>query len=166
MTIIIQNFILVSLTSNVTLHPVELPLRAAVLSLPTHLSSYALVSLRTRLPTHSSPYALVSLCTRLLMMARKDGEEGWQGRMTRKDDNISSYALDHLHLTPHCLRSRKVFPAVGTICVSSTCRRNEVIISRASLDGVESERSVGRNCTRSSLVQSSASLSVLVRITG
>ena len=31
--------------------------------------------------------------------------------------------------------------------------RNEVIISRASLDGMESERSVGRNRARSSLVQ-------------
>ena len=59
--------------------------------------------------------------------------------------------------TPHCLRSRKVFPAVGTICASPTCRGNEVIISRASLDGVESERSVGRNRVRSSLVQTSAS---------
>ena len=48
--------------------------------LPMHLSPYALVFLRTRLPTHSSPYALVSLRTRLLMMARKDGKEGWRGR--------------------------------------------------------------------------------------
>ena len=64
MTTIIQNFTLVSLTSTVTPHPVELPLGAAVLSLPTH----------------SSPYALVSLRTRLLMMARKDGKEGWRGR--------------------------------------------------------------------------------------
>ena len=70
------------------------------------------------------------------------------------------------YLTPHCLRSRKVFPAVGTICASPTCRGNEVIISRASLDGVESERSVGRNRVRSSLVQTSASSSVLVRVTG
>ena len=54
--------------------------------------------------------------------------------------------------TPHYLRSRKVFPAVGTICASPTCRGNEVIISRASLDGVESEQSVGRNRVRSSLV--------------
>ena len=71
--------------------------------------------------------------------------------------------------TPHCLRSRKVFPAVGTIC-DYLCfvhlSRNEVIISRASLDGVEFERSVGRNRTRSSLVQTSASSSVLVRVTG
>ena len=54
--------------------------------------------------------------------------------------------------TLHCLRSRKVFPAVGTICTSLTCRGNEVIISRASLDGVESEQSVGRNRVCSSLV--------------
>ena len=58
--------------------------------------------------------------------------------------------------TPHCLRSRKVFPAVGIICASPTCRGNEVIISWASLDGVESERLVGRNRVRSFLVQMSA----------
>ena len=67
MTTIIQNFTLVSLTSTITPHPVELPLGAAVLSLPTHSSPYALVSLRTRLPTHSSLYALnfapLRLCT-------------------------------------------------------------------------------------------------------
>ena len=44
--------------------------------------------------------------------------------------------------------------------------RNEVIISRASLDGVESERLVGRNRAHSSFVQASALLSVLVRVTG
>ena len=27
------------------------------------------------------------------VMARKDGEEGWRGRMTRKDDDFSPYAL-------------------------------------------------------------------------
>ena len=54
--------------------------------------------------------------------------------------------------TAHCLRSRKVFPAVGTICASPTCRGNEVIISRASLDGMESEQSIGRNRVCSSLV--------------
>ena len=59
--------------------------------------------------------------------------------------------------TPHCLRSRKVFPVVGTICTLSTCWGNEVIISQASLDGVESERSFGRNRVCSSLVQTSAS---------
>ena len=41
-------------------YPVELSLGAAVLSFPTHLS----------------PYALVSLRTQLLIMARKDGKEG------------------------------------------------------------------------------------------
>ena len=61
-------------------------------------SPYALVSLRTRLLTHSSPYALISLHTCFLR--------------TRLPT----------HSTPHCLRSRKVFPVVGTICVSSTCR--------------------------------------------
>ena len=59
--------------------------------------------------------------------------------------------------TPHCLRSWKVFPAVGTICALPTCRGNEVIISRASLDGMESKRLIGRNRVRSSLVQTSAS---------
>ena len=53
-TTIIQNFTLVSLTSSVTPHPAGLPLGAAIPSLPTHSSPYALVSLRTRLPTHSS----------------------------------------------------------------------------------------------------------------
>ena len=56
------------------------------------------------------------------MIARKDGKERWRGRMTRKDDNISFYALNHLHLTPYCLRSRKIFPAVRTIYALSTYR--------------------------------------------
>ena len=38
----------------------------------------------------------------------------------RNNNNISSYALDHLHLTPHSLRSRKVFPAIRTICALFT----------------------------------------------
>ena len=58
--------------------------------------------------------------------------------------------------TPHCLRSRIVFPAVGTICTLPTYQGNEVIISRASLDGVESEHLVGCNRVCSSLVQTSA----------
>ena len=82
MTTIIQNFTLVSLISTVAPHPIELPLGAAVLSLPTHSSPYTLISLRTRLSTHLSLYALVSLHTRLLIMARKDGEERWQGRIS------------------------------------------------------------------------------------
>ena len=36
--------------------------------------------------------------------------------------NVLSYALDHLHSTPHYLRSWKVFPAVRTIYVSPTCQ--------------------------------------------
>ena len=40
-----------------------------------------------------------------------------------------------------------------------------VIISRASLDGMESEMLVGGNQVRSSFMQTSASLSVLVRVT-
>ena len=44
--------------------------------------------------------------------------------------------------------------------------RNEVIISRASPDGVESEQLIGCNRARSSLVQTSALLSVLVRVIG
>ena len=59
--------------------------------------------------------------------------------------------------TAHCLRSRKVFPAVGTICALPTCRGNEIIISQALLDGMESEQSVGYNRVCSSLVQTSAS---------
>ena len=43
--------------------------------------------------------------------------------------------------------------------------KNEVIISQTSLDGMEFERSVGRNWIRSSLVQISVLLLVLVRIT-
>ena len=58
-TTIIQNFILVSLTSSVTLNPVKLPLRAAVPSLFTHSSPYALVSLHTCLLTYLSPYVLI-----------------------------------------------------------------------------------------------------------
>ena len=67
MTTIIQNFTLVSLTSSVMSHSVRLPFRAAVPSLPMHLSPYTLVFLSTHLPTHSSPCVLVSLCTRLPM---------------------------------------------------------------------------------------------------
>ena len=83
-TTIIQNFTLVSLTSIVTPYPVELPLGAAVPSLPTHSSPYALVSLRTRLPTHSTSH---------------DGEEGWRGRMTRKDQHLSKI----VHLSRHAV---------------------------------------------------------------
>ena len=114
------------LTSTVTPQPIKLPLGAAVSSLPTHLFSNALDFLL------------------------------WQGRMTRKDDNISSYALDHLHSTPYYLRSRKVFRAVGTICASPTCCGMRIIISEAALDSVESERLVGRNQVCFSLVQTSA----------
>ena len=42
--------------------------------------------------------------------------------------------------------------------------RNEVIISRASLDGIESERSVRRNRACSSLMKTSAWSSLLVRV--
>ena len=62
------------------------------------------------------------------------------------------------HLTLHCLRSRNVFLAVETICASPICQGNEAIISRASLNDVESERLVGRNRVRSFLVQKSALL--------
>ena len=58
-TIIIQNFILVSLTFYVTPRQAGLPLGAAIPSLPTHSSPYTLVSLRTCLPMHLSPYAFV-----------------------------------------------------------------------------------------------------------
>ena len=58
-TTIIQNFILVSLTSFVAPHPAGLTLGAVVPSFPTHLFSYAFVSLYTHLLTHSSLYTLV-----------------------------------------------------------------------------------------------------------
>ena len=61
--------------------------------------------------------------------------------------------------TPHCLRSRKIFLAMGTICASPTCRGMRIIIFRASLDGMESERLVGRNRVCFSFVQTSASSS-------
>ena len=51
MTTIIQNFTLISLTSTVTLQPVGLSLRAAVLSLPIYLTPYAL------------DFSLLRLCT-------------------------------------------------------------------------------------------------------
>ena len=79
-----------------------------------------------------------------MVMARKDGEEGWRGRMMKKVDDFSPYALvslctrlpTHLspyalvflriclptHSTPHCLCNQKIFPAMGTICILSTCR--------------------------------------------
>ena len=100
-----------------------------------------------------SAYALVSLRTQLFMI-------------TRKDDNISSYALDHLHLTLHCLRSRKIFPAVGTICTLPTCCGMRIIIFRASLDSVESERLVECNRVCSSFVQMSASSSRVYWLAG
>ena len=34
--------------------------------------------------------------------------------------SVSSYVFDHLYLTSHCLCSRKIFPAIGTICVLFT----------------------------------------------
>ena len=151
MTTITQNFTLVSLTSIVTPYLVEFPLRAAVPSLPTHLSPYTLVLLRTCLLTYSTSH---------------DGEKRWQGRMTSKDDNISSYGLDHLHSTPHCLRSRKIFLAVRSICALPTCRGIKIIISQALLNGVESKWSVGRNRVYSSLVQTSASSSRVYRLAG
>ena len=63
---------------------------------------------------------------------------------------ISSPVLPYLmhsttYSTPHCLRNQKVFLAVEIICALPICRGNEVDISRALLDGVESERLVGRN---------------------
>ena len=58
-----------------------------------HLGQFDLYynALPSRAPTRSrgsfSPYALISLHTRLLMHSTShDGEEEWQGRMTRKDD--------------------------------------------------------------------------------
>ena len=112
--------------------------------LPKHSSPYALVSLQTCLPTHSSSH---------------NGKEEWRGKMMRKNNNILSYALDHLHSAPYFSRSRKVFPAVGTICALPTCRGMSIIIFRAPLDSVESEWSVRRNWVCSSLVQMSASSS-------
>ena len=65
MTTIIQDFLLISLTSTTMPHPTGLSFRAMVPFHPTYLTTY---------------------------------------------------------MTPHCLRSWKVFPAMGTICVSPTCR--------------------------------------------
>ena len=66
--------------------------------------------------------------------------------------------------TPHCLCSRKVFPALGTICALPTCRGMRIIISRTSLDGVKSEKSIRRNRVCSSLMQTSALSLVLVKV--
>ena len=54
MTTIIQNLILISLTSSMTSHPVGLLLGAAVPSLPMHSTLYVLISLYTCLPMQSS----------------------------------------------------------------------------------------------------------------
>ena len=77
-----------------------------------------------------------------------------------------SFHLTHstTNSTPHCLHSRKLFPAVGTICILPTCWGNEVIISRTSLNDMEFERLVGRNWVHLSLMQTSASSSILVRV--
>ena len=56
MTIIIQNFTLVSLNSTMTPHPVELLLGVTVSSLSTHLTAYILVSLHTWFLTVTSVY--------------------------------------------------------------------------------------------------------------
>ena len=64
-------------------------------------------------------------------------------RLTQSDSHLEPRFLlilrtrPTMHSTPHRLRSRKAFPAVGTICVSSTCWEMRFIISRASLDGGE-----------------------------
>ena len=100
-------------------------------------SSYALVS-----PTHLSPHALV-------FMAKKDGEERWQGRIT----------LDFLL----SMQSEDIYGYENYLCFTHLSR-NEVIISWASLDGVKSERSVGHNRVRSFLLQMSTSSLVLVRV--
>ena len=109
-TTIIQDFTLVTLTSTVTPHPVELPLKAAV---PSH-------------PMYSTTYTLDSLLP-----------------MQLEDISGCKNHLYFVHLS-----------------------RNEIIISQTSLDGVEFERLVGRNQTRSFLMQISASSSVLVKVTG
>ena len=79
-------------------------------------------------------------------MVRKNGEKGWWEKMVRKDNKEGWY------LTPHCLRSQKVFPTVGTIYVLSTYWGMRIIISQSSLDGVESERLIRRNRVCSSLI--------------
>ena len=65
MTIIIQNFILISLTFTVTHHPIGLSFQAAVLFLLTYLSPYAFNFLRTQLSTYSTLYTLDFLHTHL-----------------------------------------------------------------------------------------------------
>ena len=58
-TTIIQNFTLVTLTSTVMLHPVGLPLGAAVSSFPMYLTPYALNSLCTCFFTHLTSHHYV-----------------------------------------------------------------------------------------------------------
>ena len=42
--------------------------------------------------------------------------------------SVSSYVLNHLYLNLYCLQSWKAFPAVRTICISSTCSGMKFII--------------------------------------
>ena len=88
------------------------------------------------LPTHLSLYTLVSLCTCLPIL---------DSSLSIQSEGISGYGnyLYFVHLS-----------------------RNEIIISRASLDSMESEQLVRRNQTCSSLAQTSASSLVLVKFTG
>ena len=132
MTTIIQDFTLVSLNSNIMLYPVELSLGAVVLSLSMHLS----------------PYVLVSLRTQLLIMARKDGKEKWQRRIIiSHPTHLTTYSLNSLLPT----QSKSISGCGNYLCFVYLLK-NEVIISRASLDDVEFERSVGHNRIRSSFV--------------
>ena len=139
--------------------------------LPRHSSPYALDSLRTRLPTNLSFYALVSL------LQKGDSKERWWGRITRKDNDFSPYVLVSLrtclptHLFPYTLDSSLSMQSQGiygykTYLYFVYLLRNEVIISGVSLDGVEFERSIRRNQTRSFLMQTPALSLVLVRVTG
>ena len=72
--------------------------------------------------------------------------------------------LTHLtiYLTLYCLCSRKIFLALGTICILSTCWRMRFIISWASLDGVK--WAVNWTQPDLSLIKTLASSLVLVRI--
>ena len=126
-------------------------------SLPTYLFSYVLISLRTRLSIHLSPYALVSL------LQKGDGKERWRGKMTRKENDFSPYALISLRtrlptdLSPYTLNSLlstqlESISGCGNYLCFVYLLKNEVIISQASLDGVEFERLVRRNRTCSSLM--------------
>ena len=75
-----------------------------------------------------------------------------------------SYALDHL-LNFSLSTQLDSISGCGNYLYYAYLLRNKVIISQASLDGVESKQLVGHNRVHSSLVQMSATSSVFIRVT-